>query len=740
MSTIAARLATRPRYTHIGFDFITDILLMALAWITAGTVAGSNWVPGSGSLVGIAVVGIIAALVMARFLPRGLTYWLLTEVTLVVVLFLTTARHSDGVFHDFRLWVLAIEHNLPLAILVAMVMGAWVLTAWTAYWVVRRGNVALGLAPMVVVMALEIIDDPNQHGLTILVLAWLVVAGLVLMRSTVARLNRRWGSAGGAELPARVGVQGSRALLLMVVAASILPPLSTVDLSTRYFAGSSQSADGRGQVVHRAQGGNAPFIQTGYSERVEPGGTIVRSLAQVMEVTTDFSRPAYWRGINLYAVTNGAWEVGESNTIATEVGASQLAATDPYLNRRAVHATVKVLGAAQNTIFWPGDPIRVSIASQVRGEQVSSGNGVLPVGSVDGAYARNPVALNNTYSVDASVSVATEAQLRTAGADYPSIVTRLTNRRTVNGPTAIDDRIRTLAQQVTAGQPTVYDKVKAIQDYLRTNYRYQLSVTPPPRVGDPDVYFLFSSKVGYCEYFASSMGEMVRSLGIPVRLADGYGPGIAEQAGTGERPPVGATVKDLVRAADAHTWVEVFFPSYGWIPFEPTPDPLYPPLDRSAVDSPVTAPGVVAAPATANPSPNTAGQRQGSGALIGLGVAAAVVVLLILGALVAALVARGPAKLGSPEAVWRRLGWLAARQGAPRRPTDTPTEFARRLGREIPSVAPAIADLGRAYSQWCYRRDGMADVERQRAEQAWRTVRRAILRELIWPSQGAAVR
>jgi hypothetical protein len=67
-------------------------------------------------------------------------------------------------------------------------------------------------------------------------------------------------------------------------------------------------------------------------------------------------------------------------------------------------------------------------------------------------------------------------------------------------------------------------------------------------------------------------------------------------------------------------------------------------------------------------------------------------------------------------------------------------EFARRLGREIPSVAPAIADLGRAYSQWCYRRGGMADADRRRAEEAWRAVRRAILRELIWPSQGAAVR
>jgi transglutaminase-like putative cysteine protease len=740
VSTLVARLSAPVRYPHVRFDFISDILLVVLAWITAGTVAASAWVPGSGAIVGIALVGIVCALVMARLLPRGLTFWLLTEVSLAAVLFVTTAAHSNRVFNDFRVWILAIQHNLPLAILVAMAIGAWVLTAWTAYWVVRRGNVALGVAPLAVVMALEVIDDPNQHGLTVLVLAWLVVAGLVLMRSTVARISNRWGSAEGSELPARVGVQGTRTLLLLIVAAFILPPLTTVDLSTRYFSGSSQAADGRGQAPHRGQGGNAPFVQTGYSERVEPGGTIVRSLSQVMEVQTDFSRTVYWRGIDLYAVSNGAWEVGEAASTAANLGANQQAATDPYLSRRIVHATIKVLGAAQNTIFWPGDPIRVGIASQVRGDQVNSGGGLTPVGSVDGAYARNPVPVNFTYTVDASVSVATEAQLRTAGINYPASVIRLANRRTLGGAQVIDPRIKTLAEQVSAGQATVYDKVKAIQDYLRTTYKYQLAVSPPPRLGDPDAYFLFTSKVGYCEYFASSMGEMVRSLGIPVRLADGYGPGISEQTVPGERPQSAGSTRDLIRAADAHTWVEVFFPSYGWVPFEPTPDPVYPPLDRSGIDVPQVAPGAVTAPATAKPAVTPTGQRQGGAVQLGLGAAVLALVLLVVGGLAAALVARGPAQLRSPEAVWRRLGWLAARQGTPRRPTDTPIEFARRLGREIPSVAPAIADLGRAYSQWCYRRGGIAEADRMRAEAAWRTVRGAILRELIWPSQGAAVR
>jgi hypothetical protein len=99
-------------------------------------------------------------------------------------------------------------------------------------------------------------------------------------------------------------------------------------------------------------------------------------------------------------------------------------------------------------------------------------------------------------------------------------------------------------------------------------------------------------------------------------------------------------------------------------------------------------------------------------------------------------VARGPARLRNPETAWRRLGWLAARRGQPRRPSDTPVEFTGRLARAVPSLGRAITELGQAYSQWCYRRDGVADLQSRIADDAWRTVRRAMIRELVWPGQG----
>jgi len=131
-----------------------------------------------------------------------------------------------------------------------------------------------------------------------------------------------------------------------------------------------------------------------------------------------------------------------------------------------------------------------------------------------------------TYTVDATVSVATEAELRGAGTNYPASVTDLVpGLGQLAGPSAVDDRITALATQVVAGQTTPYDQVNAIETYLRTKLKYNLQVSTPPSGQDPVIYFLFNSHVGYCEYFASAMGELVRGLGIPVRLGQRLRPG-----------------------------------------------------------------------------------------------------------------------------------------------------------------------------------------------------------------------
>jgi hypothetical protein len=124
----------------------------------------------------------------------------------------------------------------------------------------------------------------------------------------------------------------------------------------------------------------------------------------------------------------------------------------------------------------------------------------------------------------------------------------------------LDPRVRRLAEEVTVRADNPYDKAASIERFLRTGYAYTLDVNIPPGV-DPLPYFLLQKRAGHCEYFASAMAVMLRAEGIPSRFVTGFLPG--------EYNDVGGDY--IIRASDAHAWVEAFFPRYGWITFDPTP-------------------------------------------------------------------------------------------------------------------------------------------------------------------------
>jgi protein-glutamine gamma-glutamyltransferase len=145
---------------------------------------------------------------------------------------------------------------------------------------------------------------------------------------------------------------------------------------------------------------------------------------------------------------------------------------------------------------------------------------------------------------------------RVASTDYPEQM-RTTYLQI---PRSLDPRIPELAHQITRSENNPYDRAVALEYYLRRNFAYTLNLTG--RAGqDPLAHFLFESRAGHCEYFASAMAVMLRTLGIPSREVNGFLPG--------EFNDVGGDY--IVRASDAHSWVEAYFPGSGWITFDPTP-------------------------------------------------------------------------------------------------------------------------------------------------------------------------
>lgn len=159
------------------------------------------------------------------------------------------------------------------------------------------------------------------------------------------------------------------------------------------------------------------------------------------------------------------------------------------------------------------------------------------------------------YTVVSRSPAPSIAELRSAPANYPDWV-----RERYLALPPIPERVIALARSITANAPTAYDKALAIESYLRA-LGYNLQVPAPSQNRDIVDYFLFDLRQGYCDYFATAMVVMGRAVGLPARLATGYATGRYDPGQDGY----------IVTGMDAHAWVEIYFPGYGWIEFEPTP-------------------------------------------------------------------------------------------------------------------------------------------------------------------------
>jgi transglutaminase-like putative cysteine protease len=172
-------------------------------------------------------------------------------------------------------------------------------------------------------------------------------------------------------------------------------------------------------------------------------------------------------------------------------------------------------------------------------------------------YIRSNAAVDSgeSYTVVSEVSQASINQLREAGTNYPDWITG----KYLQLP-PLTDRTLALAQEVTAEYETPFDKAQAIERYLRNAIKYNERIAPPPPGVDKIDYVLFELQEAYCDYYATAMVAMLRSVGVPARMAAGFSRGTFDS----ERQAF------HVINADAHSWVEVYFPKYGWIEFEPT--------------------------------------------------------------------------------------------------------------------------------------------------------------------------
>ena len=341
-----------------------------------------------------------------------------------------------------------------------------------------------------------------------------------------------------------------------------------------------------------------------------------------------------------------------------------------------------------------------------------------------------------TYAVTASVSQAEPEDLRLAGLDYPTwALAKYTQL-----PPELPQRVRDLGAELTAGAETPYDKAKAVEAYLKT-LPYSLTMNPPPYNSDGVDHFLFNERRGYSEYFASAMTVLLRTQGIPARMVTGY--------------TVGQQVPDediyIVADSNSHGWVEVFFPGYGWIGFEPTPGASIPiaappviedkPLDfvlpAEDLDVPLCdddeelddCEEEFLLEPTASPEQESLLVQLARQYLPWLGgVLAAAAVIAALGWL---FWRRYLTPSSDPPTVFRRLAFLGRLNAVGPAAWQTPYQYMRRLQGELPAHREPLSIIVNSYVRHRYGGKETSPEQAESLTRAWLQVRRPLLFHLF---------
>jgi transglutaminase-like putative cysteine protease len=596
-------------------------------------------------------------------------------------------------------WLLALIRGEaafdPVTTALVWSLTLWITALWAGWMVRRRYQPLHGIAPAGALLLLSLSytwDDPK--------ILYILLGATLLLLATIGHMarERRWLAAGidfSPELRLDLALVAI-ALSLALLAATVLAPSISVRPITKrlqrllveHLSAGKQVADSMGLEPLAGEGIALDQIRAaGLPNRslIGSGPELSKQVVMVIYLEGDQQppetvtsvvdvppQPYYWRSLTYDQYTGRGWQTSEIEKIRYRAGepvALQAEATgsgpaeaasqaQPDTTRtRSVHQTlrqeVRTVGDLGGLLYIAGELVTADQDYRVAWRSVNDAFGA----EID----------TKIYRADSLVPVVSEVQLRSAGSDYPAWV----RERYLALPPRTPERVLSLAGELTASEATPYGQARAIERYLRT-FTYTLDLPAPPPNRELADLFLFDLKQGYCDYYATTMVVLARAAGLPARLVAGYASGTYDAVGE----------RYVVTAADAHSWVDIYFPGYGWIEFEPT-------AGRPAIERPAeTIPMEITAPSTAL-QPRTS-RGIGPGQLLWL-VPLGVLAFFLLGS-IGWWVTDGWRLRRSPPAevvatLYQRLYRHGRRLAVPVNAGDTPYEFAAGLTGRLAELA-----------------------------------------------------
>lgn len=735
------------------WDPLAASLLLAGLLTAAGRLVATEWVDHLSLIQTLAVLGGMAGLALgqSRF-PPGLAVVFALLYGLFAVpwrLGLTLAVADDALWGDRLIIMVGRLGNAlgqlarrepvqdPLLFLSGSAGLSWALSVHAGYTLTRYGRPWRVILPPGVALLLIHNSDPYVPRRVWYLVAYVIVSLFLLARLTYLRLRRQWQKR-GAHVPPVIAVDFSYVVLIAVVLlvllawtvptmAKALPAAREVWQRTTRPVGDRfedlfASLRRRGAAVTGADYYGDSFL-------LGRGRRLTDELVLTVQGPSTGGPGVryYWRARVYDHYADGRWS-SAAFTSTSVIAPGYVGSGFADLKGRRTMTFTFTVPEPVVTLYAAPQPQWIS-------HRVDVDLAENPDGTVDLAamHATPPLPAGQAYQVRSSLSSVTIEQLRQAGTDYPEWVTG----RYLQVPSTITPRTRELAEIISSDQDTPYDVAAAVTHYLRTYIKYTETITPTMSDQEPLDWFLFDLREGFCNYYASAEVVLLRSLGIPARLAAGFA--------QGDRKP--GTGVFVVHQEDAHAWPEVYFPGVGWVEFEPTVSQN--PIDRPLGETDVGDEGQAGAasrtdaeerwrerlemlefleepyPREEPPARSRLDQRTSLpyGILLFVGLILAILVWRARRRRaippIPVLLERGVSRLGwKPPAIlqrWARRATLSplerayleingalARLGAPPGPADTPAERAAALSRVLPAAARPARRLLAEYHTTVY--------------------------------------
>jgi transglutaminase-like putative cysteine protease len=587
--------ASKPQPTRY-WDWPAVFLLIAAIYVAATRLNATNWTEELNVIQTISLVGVIAGLALGKstFSPAVVRVFAFVYGTFVIFwqIGLTLGR---GVLWPERMISMGnrlllildqifqqkpVTDNLFFDLLMGFLF--WTLSVYAGYSIIRYGNAWRAIIPAGLTMIVIHTFDQFLPIRTWFLAGFIFLSLFLVARMHFIHLKHRWKN-DGTYLPPYVSIDSLRlgliTTVILVLFAWTVPAIaSAIPQAEQVWLNATRPwMDVRNQLsnVFYSLQASVGVVTDFYGDYLPLGRGNPLSDTTIMTIEAP-PRPAsnvryYWRS-RVYDTYEDGW----SNTMPAVdfVSPDEFNLNLPeYENRSSSTFNITTIFPIQN-LQTPTQPVWVSRPANAHFAVNSDG-------SIDLSHLKaDPVLMSgDTYRVEASLPTATQKQLREAGTDYPSWVTA----RYLQLPETITPRTIEMAESIAANLDNPYDITQAVTDFLRTSLKYSDTVPGAPAGQDPVDWVLFDHKQAFCNYYASAEIIILRSLGIPARMAVGYAEGERTSiGGVDDIPTLGPGGQNIpqdiqiegdifnVRHKDAHAWPEVYFPNIGWVEFEPT--------------------------------------------------------------------------------------------------------------------------------------------------------------------------